>query len=122
MILFFSSTRKATGDFSLMILFFIARPSRQKLYVGNLSFYTTEETLSEVFSEFGEVFDCYIPEDPDRGSSRGFGFITMDAGAGTEAIEALDGCELDGRIIAVNEAQAKRKTRVDYDKENDDEA
>jgi RNA recognition motif-containing protein len=105
-----------------MIPFFTARPSRQKLYVGNLSFYTTEETLTEVFEEFGEVFDCYIPEDPDRGSSRGFGFVTMENGAGAEAIDALDGCELDGRIIAVNEAQAKRKTREEYIKEDGDDS
>lgn len=98
-----------------------AAPRRQKLYVGNLSFYTTEETLTEVFEEFGEVFDCYIPEDPDRGSSRGFGFVTMSTEAGTEAVEALDGCELDGRIISVNEAQAKRKTSNDYNKGDNDE-
>jgi len=98
-----------------------AAPRRQKLYVGNLSFYTTEETLTEVFEEFGEVFDCYIPEDPDRGSSRGFGFVTMSTEAGTEAVEALDGCELDGRIISVNEAQAKRKTSNDYNQGNNDE-
>jgi len=98
-----------------------SRPRRQKLYVGNLSFYTTEETLTEVFEEFGEVFDCYIPEDPDRGTSRGFGFITMDAEAGNEAIEALDGCELDGRIIGVNEAQAKRKTKFDYENQQNED-
>ena len=76
--------------------------------------------MAEVFEEFGEVYDCYIPEDPDRGSSRGFGFITMDADAASQAIDALDGCELDGRIIAVNEAQVKRRANDGYKKNEDD--
>ena len=74
----------------------------------------------EVFEEFGPVHDCYIPEDAERGGSRGFGFVTMDADAATEAVDALDGCELDGRIIAVNEAQAKRRTRGDYEKDSEE--
>ena len=83
------------------------RTSRQKLYVGNLSFYTVPDTLRDLFSEFGEVHDCYMPEDPERGGSRGFGFVTMDKEAAQAAIDATDGCELDGRIIRVNAAQAK---------------
>ncbi len=90
------------------------------MYVGNLAFFTNEETLTEVFEEFGEVYDCYIPQDPERGGSRGFGFITMEQDAANEAIDALDGCELEGRIIAVNEAQIKRRTFQEYPK-NDDE-
>ena len=92
-----------------------ARPQRTKLYVGNLSFYTNEDTLAEVFEEFGDVYDCYIPEDPERGGSRGFGFITMDPDAANEAIDSLDGIELDGRMIAVNEARSKREARESDD-------
>lgn len=82
---------------------------RTKLYVGNLSFYTVAETMREIFEEFGTVHDCYLPEDPSTGGgSRGFGFVTMDKEAAQAAIEELDGCEVDGRIIRVNEAQPKR--------------
>lgn len=96
------------------------RPRRRKLYVGNLAFFTNEETLTEVFEEFGQVYDCYIPHDTERGGSRGFGFITMEEDAAMAAIDALDGCELEGRIIAVNEAQIKRKDPKEYQKNNDD--
>ena len=92
-----------------------------KLYVGNLSFFTSEETLTEVFEEFGEVRDCYIPQDVERGGSRGFGFITMDPEAANEAIDALNGCELDGRPISVNEAMAKRKNPREYDGNDGDD-
>lgn len=88
---------------------------RLKLYIGNLSFYTVAETLSDLFSEFGVVHDCYLPEDPSSGGSRGFGFVTMDKEDAQRAIEELDGCEIDGRIIRVNEAQPKRAPRKDFD-------
>ena len=80
------------------------------MYVGNLSFYTTQETLGEVFQEFGEVHDCYLPTDPNTEQPRGFGFITMERADGEAAIEELDGLELDGRFIRVNEAQGKRRS------------
>jgi len=86
------------------------RAKQFKLYVGNLSFYTTQETLEGVFEEFGEVFDCYLPTDPNTDQPRGFGFITMDQADGESAMAELDGLELDGRFIRVNEAQGKRRT------------
>jgi RNA recognition motif-containing protein len=82
---------------------------RTKLYVGNLSFNTVPETIEEVFSEFGTVFDCYLPEDPETGGTRGFGFVTLSKDGAMRAVEELDGCEVDGRQIRVNEAQPKRK-------------
>jgi len=85
------------------------KPNQFKLYVGNLSFYTTQETLTGVFEEFGEVLDCYLPTDPNTDQPRGFGFITMDQADGEVAISELDGLELDGRFIRVNEAQGKRR-------------
>lgn len=85
------------------------RPKQFKLYVGNLSFYTTRETLQGVFEEFGEVYDCYLPTDPSTDQPRGFGFITMEQADGEVAIQELDGLELDGRFIRVNEAQGKRR-------------
>jgi len=85
------------------------RAQQFKLYVGNLSFYTTQETLQGVFEEFGEVFDCYLPTNPDTDQPRGFGFISMSQADGEIAINELDGLELDGRFIRVNEAQGKRR-------------
>ena len=46
------------------------QPGRTKLYVGNLSYYTVPETLEDMFSEFGEVYDCYLPEDPATGGTQ----------------------------------------------------
>lgn len=95
----------------------IRRGKRTKLYVGNLSFYTVPETLEELFGEFGDVFDCYLPEDPATGGSRGFGFVTMGDEDAQRAIDELDGCEVDGREIRVNEAMPKRAVR---EEQNDD--
>jgi len=88
-----------------------------KLYVGNLSFYTSQETLCNVFSEFGEVYDCYLPTDPNTDQARGFGFVTMEQADGEVAINELDGLELDGRFIRVNEAQGKRRPVQAYAEE-----
>jgi RNA recognition motif-containing protein len=85
------------------------KESRTKLYIGNLSFYTVAETLQDIFGEFGEVLDCYLPEDAATGGSRGFGFVTMGRDDALRAIAELDGCEVDGRVIRVNEAQAKTR-------------
>lgn len=101
-----------------------SRSQRVKLYVGNLSFYTPAETLAEVFAEFGEVHDCFIPENPMTGNSRGFGFITMDADAANTAVNELDGCELDGRMIKVNPAKPREeKSTEDWGpkEDNDDD-
>ena len=88
-----------------------ARDDRTKLYVGNLSFYTVRETLQEIFEEFGTVIDCYMPEDPETGGTRGFGFVTMPKEAADRAVAEIDGCEVDGRMIRVNIAQPKGRSR-----------
>jgi len=95
------------------------RPGRTKLYVGNLSYYTVPETLEDLFGEFGDVYDCYLPEDPSTGGSRGFGFVSMAKEDAERAIAELDECEVDGRVIRVNEAQPKggRKPQQDMDDE-----
>ena len=93
------------------------KPGRTKLYVGNLSFYTIADTLAEIFEEFGTVHDCYLPEDSNTGSSRGFGFVTMDKEAAQKAIDETDGLELDGRIIRVNEAIPRDAPKDDIDDE-----
>ena len=99
-----------------------SKPQRTKIYVGNLSFYTSQDTLGEVFSEFGDVYDCYIPSDPATGSSRGFGFVAMEPEDAQRAIAELDSCELDGRIIRVNEAQPKGKRRPNQESNEDNKS
>lgn len=79
-----------------------------KLYVGNLSFDSTEQDLQDAFGEFGTVESVSIIEDRDTGRSRGFGFVEMSSKAeGQEAISNLDGKELDGRDLKVNEAKPR---------------
>jgi RNA recognition motif-containing protein len=78
----------------------------QKLYVGNLSYTTTDDSLRDAFSEVGAVTSATVIKDKMTGRSRGFGFVEMesDDSAG-KAIEMWNGKELDGRKLVVNEAQ-----------------
>jgi len=77
----------------------------KKLFVGGLSWGTTNEGLAEAFSRFGEIVEATVVVDRDTGRSRGFGFVTLaDDDAAQRAIEEMDGTELDGRNIRVNEA------------------
>ncbi|GHG72473.1 RNA recognition motif domain-containing protein [Streptomyces griseocarneus] len=79
-----------------------------KLYVGNLGWNTTDDTLRQAFAEFGQVLDAIIMRDRDTGRSRGFGFVTMgSAGEADAAINGLNEQELDGRRLKVNVANAK---------------
>lgn len=79
-----------------------------KLYVGNLSFSTTEETLQNEFGAHGQVDEVAVITDRDTGRPRGFAFVTMaNDGEARAAIESLNGTELDGRTITVNEARPK---------------
>lgn len=79
-----------------------------RIYVGNLSYSTTEETLRTKFLEFGEVEEAKVISDYDTGRSRGFGFVTMpNDEEANAAIEALNGTEFDGRTLKVNEARPR---------------
>ena len=79
-----------------------------KLYVGNLSFSTTEEALQAEFGAHGQVEEVAVITDRDTGRPRGFAFVSMSNDKeGLAAIEALNGTELDGRTITVNEAKPK---------------
>ena len=81
-----------------------------KLYVGNLSFETTENDLNDLFAEYGKVTDVAILNDRETGRSRGFGFVTFtDATAANAAIVALNGKEVGGRALTVNEARAREE-------------
>ncbi|MDR1785470.1 MAG: RNA-binding protein [Spirochaetaceae bacterium] len=78
----------------------------QKIYVGNLSYGTTEEKLTSIFSQYGEVLSSVIIKDRFTDQSKGFGFVEMvEADAANAAIEALNGKDLDGRRVRVNIAE-----------------
>ncbi|MFC1654191.1 RNA recognition motif domain-containing protein [Myxococcota bacterium] len=79
-----------------------------KIYVGNLNYDTNDETLMTLFKEFGEVESAKVITDKYSGRSRGFGFVEMpESGDAQKAIEALNGREVDGRSLKVNEARPK---------------
>ena len=79
-----------------------------KIYVGNLSFNTSNNDLSDMFAEFGTVETASIIEDRETGRSRGFAFVEMASKAeGEAAIAALNGKEIDGRELTVNEAKPR---------------
>jgi len=80
----------------------------KKLYVGNLSFNSSEQDLEDVFAEIGTVESVNIIEDRDTGRSRGFGFVEMSSDSEAQtAITELDGKEVDGRNLKVNEAKPR---------------
>jgi cold-inducible RNA-binding protein len=84
-----------------------------KLYVGNLSYETTEEQLNTLFSEAGEVTSAKIITDRQTGQPRGFGFVEMETKLeGEKAISLLNGRDLDGRPLTVNEAKPQQKGGV----------
>jgi RNA recognition motif-containing protein len=79
-----------------------------KLYVGNLSFQTSNEELQDLFATVGTVESANVVEDRDTGRSRGFGFVEMASQAeGEKAIEELNGKEVNGRELKVNEARPR---------------
>jgi cold-inducible RNA-binding protein len=83
-----------------------------KLYVGNLSFSTTEHELRDLFAAHGTVTDIHVVTDRMSGQSRGFAFVTMgNRSEGQAAINALEGHSLDGRNLTVNEARPKTENR-----------
>jgi cold-inducible RNA-binding protein len=77
-----------------------------KIYVGNLPFSATNESLNEMFSKFGSVDSAKIVMDRDTGRSKGFGFVEMSSeGDAQAAIEKLNGSDVGGRSLVVNEAR-----------------
>lgn len=79
-----------------------------KLYVGNMSFKTTEAVLRDTFGQFGSITDVYIANDRETGRPRGFAFVTFATEEESKlATEKLNGFDLDGRQLTVNEAKPK---------------
>ena len=79
-----------------------------EIYVGNLAYATNDEGLKAAFAQYGEVTQVRVVTDRMTGRSKGFGFVTMpDAAQAQAAIDAMNGHELDGRTLRVNESQPK---------------
>jgi RNA recognition motif-containing protein len=85
----------------------------KKIYVGNMSYNTTEDDLRDIFSQYGNVLSATIIMDRETRRPKGFGFVEMEEDSAADAaISQLDGKEIDGRNLRVNEAIAK--PRNDY--------
>ena len=81
----------------------------KKIYVGNMNYSTTEEELSDLFTQYGTVKDVKIIVDRDTNMSKGFGFVEMETeDAAAAAINALNNSDLKGRAIKVNEARDRK--------------
>ncbi len=86
-----------------------------KMYVGNLSFETTENDLQDLFEQHGAVSEVQLMMDRMTGKSRGFAFITMNDGAqASAAMSALNGHEVNGRALSVNEARPREQRPGPY--------
>jgi RNA recognition motif-containing protein len=81
-----------------------------KLYVGNLPFTATEEAVRNLFAPHGTVEKVSLINDRDTGRPRGFGFVEMNNSDASRAMQALNGQELDGRALKINEAQDRPRT------------
>ena len=81
-----------------------------RLYVGNLAYSVTSQSLEQLFSEFGQVKDATVVQDRDTGRSKGFGFVEMaDGSAAQAAIQGLNLKEVEGRCLTVNEARPREE-------------
>ncbi len=81
----------------------------QRIYVGNLSFSTTQDELEELFATYGGVISCSIPTDRESGRPRGFAFVEMSDEAAAQAIEALNGQDFRGHNLRVDEARPREE-------------
>jgi RNA recognition motif-containing protein len=79
----------------------------KKIYVGNLPFSATESQVKDLFGKHGSVQSVALINDRETGRPRGFGFVEIDDSGLAPALKALDGYEMDGRALKVNEAQDK---------------
>lgn len=91
----------------------------KKIYVGNLPFTTTSDSLSEIFERFGTVQSSKIIFDRETGRSKGFGFIEMSDGfAADAAISQLHGSDYGGRLLTVNEARPSEKRTSSFNSQS----
>lgn len=83
----------------------------KSIYVGNLPFTASEDEVRDLFAQYGEVNEVRLITDRDTGRPRGFGFVRMAPSDADSAIEALNGTELGGRTLRINEAQEREERR-----------
>jgi RNA recognition motif-containing protein len=89
-----------------------------RLFIGNLSWDTTDRDLAELVATHAEVLDTKVISDRETGRSRGFGFVTIESDRVQDVIRALDGQEVHGRALRVNEAEDKpQRDRGDFGRE-----
>jgi hypothetical protein len=100
-------------SFSFYFFFFGVTVLSKNIYVGNLSWSTTDADLHAMFSQYGQVSSAHVIEDRETGRSRGFGFVEMDDEGARKSIQALNGTDCQGRNLKVNEAQP-RESRPRY--------
>jgi len=84
-----------------------------KLYVGNLPFSATDQSVRDIFAKHGAVDKVSLITDRDTGRPRGFGFVEMSNADASRAMQALNGTDLDGRALKVNEAQERERSGGD---------
>jgi RNA recognition motif-containing protein len=83
----------------------------KRIYVGNLPYTANEDEVRELFSQYGEVASVSLVNDRETGRPRGFGFVEMPADDADEAISALDGKDMGGRQLRINEARPREPRR-----------
>jgi RNA recognition motif-containing protein len=81
------------------------------IYVGNIPFSSTKQDIEQLFEKHGEVHSVKFINDRISGKFRGFGFVEMDEDAADKAIDSLDGFELEGRNLKINEAKGRKPLR-----------
>jgi len=81
----------------------------KSIYVGNIPFSASEDDLRGLFGQYGEVMSVKFINDRETGRFRGFGFVEMDDASAKQAIDALNGKEMSGRALRVNEAQEREQ-------------
>ncbi len=84
------------------------------IFVGNLPFSASEEEISDLFAPFGEVQAVRLITDRETGRPRGFGFVEMDQEGAHAAIEALNGNEMGGRTLRINEAEERKPRQQNW--------
>ncbi len=90
----------------------------KKLFVGNLSYSTTDDSLRSAFSQVGAVISASVIMDRMTGKSRGFGFVEMEDADADNAVNTLNGKDLDGRALTVNEARPPAPRQGGFRREN----
>jgi RNA recognition motif-containing protein len=97
-----------SSEYRIFLSFYLGViPLSKNIYVGNLSWSTSDADLKNMFTPYGTVTSAHVIEDRETGRSRGFGFVEMDDAGAAKAISELNGTEVEGRNLKVNEAQPR---------------